>query len=51
MIPSSGSLAFPYASRHCTQYGCRKCIARSRWFRRKKWRTRKIVNRRNTGRK
>ena len=24
---------------HCTEKGCRKCIARSHWKRRKAWRT------------
>jgi hypothetical protein len=50
MIPSSDNPAFVYASRHCTEHGCRKCIARAHWTRRKQWRTRKNVNR-DTGRK
>ena len=40
-----------YVARHCTEYGCRKCIARARWSRRKKWQSRKSLIRRNTGRK
>jgi hypothetical protein len=51
MIPSSENPAIKYASRHCTEYGCRKCNARVRWARRKKWRTRKSSVHRNTGRK
>ena len=37
--------------RHCTEYGCRKCAARARWSRRKKWQSRKSQTRRATGRK
>jgi hypothetical protein len=39
MIPASEIIAC--ASRHCTEPGCRKCAARSRWHRRRQWRTRK----------
>jgi hypothetical protein len=39
------------ARRHCTESGCRKCIARARWNRRKGWRSRKTLARRRTGRK
>jgi hypothetical protein len=51
MIHTSENLAFTYASRHCTEYGCRKCMARSRWTRRKKWRVRQNPVRRNNRRK
>jgi hypothetical protein len=51
MIPSSEILATIYVTRHCTQYGCRKCIAQARWNRRKKWHTRKNTTRRDTARK
>ena len=44
-------IAVTYAVRHCTEYGCRKCTARARWNRRKKWQSRKNPNRRATGRK
>lgn len=30
--------------RHCTEPGCRKCRARSRWMRRRAWHSRKSVN-------
>jgi hypothetical protein len=36
---------------HCTEGGCRKCIARSHWKRRKAWRTRKSPIRLRRGRK
>jgi hypothetical protein len=44
-------IAATYVARHCTEYGCRKCIARARWNRRKGWQTRKSPIRRKTGRK
>jgi hypothetical protein len=44
-------IAAAYAVRHCTEYGCRKCIARARWGRRKKWQSRKSPIRRATGTK
>lgn len=44
-------LAITYATRHCTEYGCRKCASRARWERRKGWRSRKHPIRRDTGRK
>jgi len=38
-----------FLARHCAEYGCEKCAARSRWNRRKGWRSekslRKSVNR------
>lgn len=37
--------------RHCTDYGCRKCIARAKWYRRKAWRSGKRPNHRKNGRK
>jgi hypothetical protein len=39
------------SARHCTEMDCKKCRARSRWMRRKSWRSRKSVNRRMRGRK
>ena len=47
----SDNIAVTYAVRHCTEYGCRKCIACARWRRRKKWHSRKSPIRRATGRK
>ena len=44
-------IAVAYAARHCTEYGCRKCAARARWNRRKRWQSHKNPARRNTGRK
>ena len=44
-------IAVTYAVRHCNEYGCRKCIARARWHRRRKWQSRKIPNRSAAGRK
>jgi hypothetical protein len=32
-------------ARHCRELDCRKCRARSRWLRRKSWRSRKAPNR------
>jgi hypothetical protein len=45
------TIVIMYVVRHCTEYECRKCIARARWNRRKKWQSRKNQNRRATGRK
>jgi hypothetical protein len=33
------------SARHCTEPGCDKCRGRSRWLRRKSWRSRKSPNR------
>jgi hypothetical protein len=33
------------SARHCTELDCDKCRARSRWMRRKAWRSRKSPNR------
>jgi hypothetical protein len=44
-------IAVTYMVRHCSEHGCRKCIARARWSRRKKWQSRKNPARRATGRK
>ena len=33
------------SARHCNEIGCDKCRARSRWLRRKAWRSRKSPNR------
>lgn len=48
--PSEERLIFESA-RHCTKYGCRKCIARAKWNRRKAWRASKHPNRPRNGRK
>jgi len=47
----SDIMAITVVTRHCNEFGCRKCIARARWGRRKKWMSRKNPNRRSTGRK
>jgi hypothetical protein len=39
------------STRHCHQFNCAKCRARSRWMRRKSWRSRKSPNNRNRDRK
>ena len=44
-------IAVTYIVRHCTEYGCRKCAARARWDRRKKWQSKKTPSRCATGRK
>ena len=49
MITDLSIVAIP--ARHCTEMYCKKCRARSRWMRRKSWRSRKSVNRRMRGRK
>ena len=36
---------------HCAERGCRKCIARAHWLKRKAWRSRKSPNRPFNGRK
>jgi hypothetical protein len=51
MSRASEIIAVTHAVRHCTEYGCAKCVARARWNRRKKWQSRKNQNRRITGRK
>ena len=51
MILPAEIIAITRAGRHCTEHGCRKCIARARWRRRKQWRTRKKPTHRKTGRK
>ena len=33
------------SARHCRRFDCGKCRARSRWLRRKSWRSRKSPNR------
>jgi hypothetical protein len=38
-------------ARHCTEPGCAKCRARSRWLRRRAWRSRKSPNRSSRVRK
>ena len=37
--------------RHCHDFSCEKCRARSRWHRRKAWRSRKSSNRSARNRK
>ena len=39
------SAAVIVSARHCTELDCEKCHARSRWLRRKAWRSRKSPNR------
>ena len=39
------------SARHCNELDCDKCRARSRWMRRKSWRSRKSPYRRNRDRK
>jgi hypothetical protein len=51
MSRASETTAATSIAHHCTEYGCRKCIARARWSRRKKWQSRKSPNRSKTGRK
>ena len=34
------TLVITRATPHCTENGCRKCISRSHWFRRRGWRFR-----------
>ena len=40
----SAAVVIP-AARHCTEPGCAKCRARSRWLRRRAWQSRKSPNR------
>jgi hypothetical protein len=51
MSRTSEAIAATYIARHCTERGCRKCIASARWNRRKKWQSRKSPIRSKTGRK
>ena len=44
-ITDLAAAAVIYSARHCNDLGCRKCAARSRWMRRKSWRSRKSPNR------
>ena len=44
----SDLLATEYIACHCTKPDCGKCIARSRWNRRKGWRSTKSKVRKNT---
>jgi hypothetical protein len=39
------SAAVVVCARHCEEPGCDKCRARSRWMRRRAWRTRKSPSR------
>jgi hypothetical protein len=41
----------PRPAPHCAMPGCRKCIARAHWLRRKAWRGRKSTARLHQGRK
>lgn len=47
----NNEIAISVTGRHCTNYQCRKCIARAKWYRRKAWRSSKNPNRRKFGRK
>jgi hypothetical protein len=51
MSPRNHALVTTRNASHCTKNGCRKCIARSHWLRRKAWRTHKSPVRRSHGRK
>jgi hypothetical protein len=51
MSRASEAIAATYIARHCTESGCRKCISRARWSRRKKWQSRKSPIHSNAGRK
>jgi hypothetical protein len=51
MSRTSEAIAATYIARHCNESGCRKCISRARWSRRKKWQSRKSLIRGNVGRK
>lgn len=44
-VISGLSPAVIISARHCREHGCDKCAARSRWRRRKAWRSRKSPNR------
>jgi hypothetical protein len=35
------------SARHCREFDCEKCRAQSRWMRRKSWRSRKSLARRD----
>jgi hypothetical protein len=39
------SAAVVVSARHCDKPGCDKCRARTRWMRRRAWRSRKSPNR------
>lgn len=41
-------LVSEYLTRHCTDPYCAKCVARSRWNRRKGWRSGKAPARKNS---
>jgi hypothetical protein len=43
--PTDLAAAVLVSARHCHEPGCDKCHARSRWLRRRAWRTRKSPNR------
>jgi hypothetical protein len=51
MSPRTHSPVTTRPAPHCTESGCRKCIARWHWLRRKAWRTHKSTVRRSHGRK
>ena len=51
MSPGTHALVTTRNAPHCTESGCRKCIARWHWLRRKAWRTNKSPIRRSHGRK
>ena len=51
MTRISDLIAAEQIARHCTDPRCQKCAARSRWIRRKSWRSCKSPTRRMRGRK
>ena len=51
MSRMSDLIAVAEIARHCTDPRCRKCHARSHWYRRKAWRTGKTPSRKSNRRK
>jgi hypothetical protein len=45
MSPPADLAAVVVTARHCNRFGCEKCRARSRWLRRRAWRSNKSPNR------
>jgi hypothetical protein len=50
MSRQSETITLAYLA-HCAEHGCEKCRARSRWMRRRAWRSRKSPNRTTRDRK
>jgi hypothetical protein len=49
--PADLAVAVIVSARHCDRFDCDKCRARSRWLRRKAWRSTKSPNRSRHDRK